>query len=218
MCLNLKIPEILKKKPEPEPEPEIMETSTEQVTIFKGHISENYFKEIYEKLRLVIHFTAGNMPGAENWLNFHTNKVNVPFIICRNGNINEYFDPKYWAYHTGVGLCRESIGIEIECWGGLDFDNGYFLPWTGDKSQAVSPERVLTTSLWRGKRYWEMLTFKQVISLDYLVKLMINDFSKIRTVCTHADINAEKTDYPPEYKQVYDIVNKYNNSILLKSG
>lgn len=178
------------------------------------NISNDFKKEIYTKKRIVYHFTAGLMPGAEVHLGMKDG-INVPYIICkRKGQINNYFHPKYWAYHTGVGLCKESIGIEIECWGNLDFIEGYFLPWTGKQSQAVSPERVLYLDKpFRGYSHFELLTDEQVDSVDWLTDMLLNEFPSIEILNTHADIRKTKLDFPPEYAQIYDIINKYNKVI-----
>lgn len=180
------------------------------------NISNDFKKEIYTKKRLVYHFTAGLMPGAEIHLGMKDG-INVPYIICKKkGQINNYFDPKYWAYHTGVGLCKESIGIEIECWGNLDFIEGYFLPWTGKRSQAVSPERVLHLEKpFRGYSHFELLTDEQVDSVDWLTDMLLNEFPSIEILNTHADIRKTKLDFPPEYSQVYDIIRKYHKLITV---
>lgn len=177
--------------------------------IIERHISNNYFRQLSNKIGLMIHGTAGNMPGAEEWLNFKTEKVNVPFILLRNGDINEYFKPKYWAYHTGVGKCRNYIPLEIENWVNLTLTDGYFLPWTKEKKQAVAPERVLTVNNFRGYEYFEMLTHKQLISLDQWFDYILDLFPCLIEFTTHAEVNQKKLDFPPDFFQVYDIINKY---------
>lgn len=183
------------------------------MNIVKRHISDNYFREITAKNMVVYHFTAGLMPGCEQWLNFQTKKVNVPYILCKDGTINEYFNPKYWAYHTGVGKCKNSIGLEIECWGNLSMVDGLFLPWTKKKNQAVSPERVLHTNLFHNFEWWEMLTHKQVIALADWTEFIIDEFP-IESLITHAEINYRKLDFPPDYNQVYDVIKEYEKKII----
>jgi hypothetical protein len=181
--------------------------------IVKRNISNDYFREVYLKELLVYHFTAGMMPGAENHLGL-PDKINVPYIICKDGQINEYFDSKYYAYHTGVGLCKESIGIEIECWGNLSEVDGLLLPWTMCKSQAVPKQNALRLDEpFRGFRWFELLTDEQVKSVDYLTELLVDKHPTLRKFKSHADIRKTKLDFPPDYDQIYNIIRKYNGII-----
>ena len=181
--------------------------------IVKRNISNDFSKEIYEKTMLVYHFTAGMMPGAETHLAL-PDKINVPYIVCKKDTINEYFDSKYWAYHTGVGLCKNSIGIEIECWGNLTEVEEWLLPWTKKKSQAVPKSNAMKLSKpFRGFSWFELLTDFQVEAIDYLTELLLDKHPTIDTLKTHADIRLTKLDFPPEYNQVYDVIRKYESII-----
>ncbi len=69
---------------------------------------------------IVLHFLAGYLNGI-SWLTREDYHVSVPFVIGRNGNIYELFDPdESWAYHLGNGtvggnetMSRQTIGIEL---------------------------------------------------------------------------------------------------------
>ena len=87
-----------------------------------------YEKEIYPKKQIVLHHTVsgdgitGDIKTWEQW-----RAVSTCIIIDRDGTINQLFSSKYWAYHLKAGnavLDQQSIGIELDSWGGLVIGNG----------------------------------------------------------------------------------------------
>lgn len=191
----------------------------------KRNISSDYIKEKTVKDLVVLHFTAGGtLVGAETEL-AKPDHINVPHIMDRDGQVYEYFNPRDgWAYHTGYKVyCRRSIGLEIVNWGALRLMFGLFLPWTEwnkderriDRRKAIPPERVCVCRDFRGFKYFEMLTSAQVVALpDYLDTLLEQDYP-LTNIITHAEINKNKLDFPPDFEQVYDVVREYNESILM---
>lgn len=94
--------------------------------IIKKHLSNGqYFPTPSEKSNIFLHHTAGmTAAGAWGWWEQTPDQIGVPYIIDRNGDIFECFDPKSWAYHLGVkGQAHDdekfSIGIEIVAAGHL---------------------------------------------------------------------------------------------------
>ena len=194
----------------------------------KKTLSFDFIREQTRKDLLVLHFTAGgSLAGAESQL-MKPDKINVPHIMDRDGKIYEYFDPKkYWAYHTGTkSFCRRSIGLEIVNWGPLKMMYGYFLPWTEwgkpkskvDLRRAVSPERVFTCKPFRGHIYFEMLTHKQHTALPDYIDTLLEQGYPLEQVMTHAEISKQKLDFPPDFVQVYDIVDEYNRAFVAGSA
>lgn len=195
------------------------------MNIVKKHITTDYFPSSKDIQRIIYHFTAGNMPGCETWLG-QPDKINVPYILQRDGQFNEYFDvSKFRAHHTGVGLSEESFGLEIENWGPLKMMWGYLMPWTEwgktketmDMRKAVSPERALfVKNGFRGIFWFELLTKAQEEVLGDWTRLMIDTYPTINRLQTHAEINSNKTDFPPTFKQVYDVIDAYTDYIARK--
>lgn len=194
------------------------------MNFIKKNLSFDYIKEKTVKDILLFHFTAGGtLVGAETEL-MKPDTINVPHIMDRDGQVYEYFDPmKYWAYNTGTkAYCRRVVALEIVNWGPLRLMYGYFLPWTEwdksaneiDKRRAVPPERVCICKTFRGYEYFEMLTPKQVVALpEYIDEIFARKFP-IKQLMTHAEISKQKTDFPPDFAQIYDIIKEYNEAVV----
>ena len=68
-----------------------------------------------KKDMIVLHYTGGgSLSGAEATL-AKKDYVNVHYAIDLNGDIIQYFDDKFWAYHTGTTKAdaKRSIGIGL---------------------------------------------------------------------------------------------------------
>ncbi|NJO59692.1 MAG: hypothetical protein HC836_15715 [Richelia sp. RM2_1_2] len=96
---------------------------------------KSFYPEAFAKKNIVLHHTAGWVvqKGTKDkasmnhvaWWNSRNNeisdtqgRVSTAFSIDYHGNIYQHFDPKFWAYHLGLGraknyLDKQSIGIEI---------------------------------------------------------------------------------------------------------
>jgi N-acetylmuramoyl-L-alanine amidase len=79
-----------------------------------------YFREVYPKERIVLHFTAGYLKGDLDTLTKPGYEVSVPFVVARDGTIYNLWTSKYWSYHLGKGaqggnelMSRSSVGIEL---------------------------------------------------------------------------------------------------------
>jgi hypothetical protein len=87
-----------------------------------------YEKEVHPKYQAVLHHTVsgdgitGDIKTWEKW-----RAVGTCVILDRDGGINQLFSSKYWAYHLKAGnstLDKQSIGVELDNWGGLFKGNG----------------------------------------------------------------------------------------------
>lgn len=93
--------------------------------------SDQYFQgeRSTAKKQIVLHHTVsgdnGGIGGDIKWWRDKGEKVATAFIISRDGGIYQLFNTDYWAWHLGLNdsrnkiLNKESIGIEIDSWGGL---------------------------------------------------------------------------------------------------
>jgi len=97
---------------------------------------KDYIPSETTKDLLVLHHTVGGTAlSTINFWKTDPNRIATAYVIERNGEIYEVFDPKYWAFHlglkgTGGAVDKRSIGIEIASEGGLThYDHG--MPWRG---------------------------------------------------------------------------------------
>ena len=83
-----------------------------------------YYQGIFTKKHIILHHTAGGSAASSiaGWA-ANPDHIATPYMIDRNGDIFECFDPKYWAYSLGVkgqtSLEKATIAIEISCYGSL---------------------------------------------------------------------------------------------------
>ena len=77
---------------------------------------------------ILLHYTAGRSAQSafDTWVQAH-NQVATAYVLDVDGTIYEMFDPKFWAFHLGVGTDnhrehKRSIGIEIVNPGVLKLD------------------------------------------------------------------------------------------------
>ena len=172
----------------------------------------DYIQGVSEKDTALSHYTAGGtLSGAIAELS-KPDTVNVCFMNDHNGDIVQLFPLKYWAYHTGVNnkpdrngnrkqWCKESWGIENVNWGQLTPQNGLYLPYTMETKKAVPAERVVWCKpfgTYQGG-YYEILTPKQIASLEWLIYEYLMVQSELLRSITHADINSNKRDFPPDF-------------------
>jgi N-acetyl-anhydromuramyl-L-alanine amidase AmpD len=148
--------------------------------------SVDYIRETTPKNLIVLHYTGGgSLAGAEAQLAIK-DYVNVHYAIDRDGQVYQYFDEKFWAYHTGTNLAdaKRSIGIEIVCWGQLHRIADALFTWTDKK---VVWDEVYHLKPFRGYEYFHRLTHAQETSVAALVADIMSRKAKIK-VCTHAQM------------------------------
>lgn len=144
--------------------------------------SREYNKAVYDKKQIVLHHTAsGNgVNGDINWWLKDKKRIGTCILIARDGTIHQVFSSKYWAYHLGengkdhvsLGLRyrrndMESIGIEIDSWGGLKKKGGDWVSYTG---KVVPKENVQEYhDGFRGYKAFEKYTPEQIESVRQLL-------------------------------------------------
>lgn len=162
--------------------------------------STDFFTTLHTKELVILHGTAGGSEvGAMATLDIK-DKIDVPFVIGRQGQIYQRFDPKYWAYHTGTAaICRKSIGIELVWWGWLDLVNDKFLTWT---KKEIPKSEVIELPEYMGKRFFHILTPEQIYSCYWLLLKLRSDIPTIQKVETHARYSKLRYDYPPGFPNI----------------
>lgn len=84
-----------------------------------------FIDEPTHKDLLVLHHTVGGSAlSSVEWWKRDPKRVGTAFIIDRDGQIYQCFDPNAWAYHLGLkgtngSVDKRSIGIELASEGGL---------------------------------------------------------------------------------------------------
>jgi len=111
-----------------------------------------YIKEQTDKKQIVIHHTVSGqgVSGDIAWWRQTADRVGTAIIVGWDGKIYQCFSSKYWAYHLGLKtannkkLNQETIGIEIDAWGGLIRTNRQWYPakWDGNLKQFVADTRI----------------------------------------------------------------------------
>ncbi len=141
---------------------------------FINYPQEQYFSspnDIYPKKQIVLHHTLsgpGTRGDIEYWLST-TKRIGTCVIIERNGNVDQLFNSRYWAWHIGAGnsmLEKHSIGIELDSWGQLRKYNNKFMTIYGntvDVPVQYYPEKF------RDEEYFEAYTIEQLKSLGELL-------------------------------------------------
>jgi N-acetyl-anhydromuramyl-L-alanine amidase AmpD len=128
--------------------------------IIQKQLPENqFYKTETPKNQIVLHHTVSG-PGIDGdfatWLN-SKERIATAIIVARDGKIYQTFPSKYWGHHLGITstflkdqgfndagtrnniLNQNSVGIEIDSWGGLIQENGkWYVPmWDTTKRKYV---------------------------------------------------------------------------------
>jgi N-acetyl-anhydromuramyl-L-alanine amidase AmpD len=136
----------------------LKELNKENNTISKLDLNEiivvdfpenQYVKEQTDKKQIVLHHTVSGqgVDGDISWWRKTVERIGTAIIIGWDGKIYQCFSSKYWAYHLGAGnsnLDKQSIGIEIDSWGGLVRFNRQWYPakWDENLKQNVANTNI----------------------------------------------------------------------------
>ena len=103
--------------------------------------NDQYFRDAQPKKQIILHHTVSGqgVNGDIAWWRSTADHVATAIIVDWKGDIYQCFGSKYWGYHLGLKtannkqLNKESIGIEIDAWGGLVRTNRLWYPAKWDK-------------------------------------------------------------------------------------
>lgn len=156
---------------------------------------EQYYREQTTKKQIVLHHTVSGqgVKGDLNWWLRTSSRVATHMIIDYTGKIYQCYSSKYWGHHIGVKnafikkmgtrvdnvtLNKQSIGIEIDAWGGLVRCNRQWYPakWDADKKKMVANLNVAPIQNvqvypegWRGFYGFEKYTNEQIEAIRKLL-------------------------------------------------
>jgi N-acetyl-anhydromuramyl-L-alanine amidase AmpD len=162
--------------------------------IVQVRLKENqYDQEEFPKKQIVLHHTVsnGNAKNVMAWWSKTPSRVGVAFIIDREGVIHQCFSSKHWAHHLGTKaknnkqLNQESIGIELCAWGSLKrgkITSSIKATFTSSFGTVVPNDEVVELEKpFRGSRYYQKYTDKQLKSLQILVNYLCETYKIPKT-------------------------------------
>jgi hypothetical protein len=171
---------------------------------------DQYYQGVFNKKYIFLHHTAGGSAASSiaGWA-ADPDHIATPYMIDRNGDIFEIFDPKYWAYSLGVkgqtSLEKATIAIEITSYGSLAIANKNHVPLPGKSpkykkgdfitytDKVIPADKVVKSGPFRpnvnpfakkpdadyNATCWEAYTPEQIAALQQLLPYLIDKFKII---------------------------------------
>jgi N-acetyl-anhydromuramyl-L-alanine amidase AmpD len=167
---------------------EFLAEITKVPRIIKRYLTNGqYLTTHHPKHAVFLHHTAGTTAqGAWSWWNQTPERIGTAYLIDRNGDIYECFDPRTWAFHLGVkgdddSQEKNSIGIEIVSAGRLlgDKNDTFFPLWPNRAGSRVMKAEEICRLNFRQNKAYHAYTDEQVIALCQLLGKLKVDFPGI---------------------------------------
>lgn len=175
----------------------------------------DWYDEQTKKDLIVIHGTAGlGYPGIDTTLD-KADKINVHYVILRDGTVIQRIPESAWAYHTGDrASSMRSIGIECECWVTAQKTGKKYFTLGYAKKREIPAAEIIELKPFRGVRHFHLLTPIQKAALHELIGILqrrygipniwhreVNSLptAQKKGVITHAVISEKRLDFPPDY-------------------
>jgi len=178
-----------------------------------------YYEQQTIKKQIVLHHTVsdGSADAVLNWWKNDGVRVATAYIVEKNGNIIEAFDPIYWSNHIGKGSTKQNnmstIGIEIVNEGWLTKNNNGDFKWFDNKNK-YKGSSIINYS-WRGQNHWANYTDEQINSVALLCSQLCElflipkqilgtfdynkEFFNYSGIVAHCNLRADKTDVSPAF-------------------
>jgi N-acetylmuramoyl-L-alanine amidase len=161
-----------------------------------------FYDEQFPKERIVLHYTAGFLPGDIDTLTTHNNHVSVPFVVARDGTIYNLWTSSRWSYHLGSGasggnemMSKKSVAIEISNIGWLAKNGNDFYDYT-NHVYCTSGETQYYTQVptYRDHRYYAAFTGAQYQSIIKLVRFLTKKYTIPRVFLPQSERYNRMTD------------------------
>jgi N-acetylmuramoyl-L-alanine amidase len=177
-----------------------------------------YYKEVAPKERIVLHYTAGYVKGDIGRLTTQGDRVSVPYVIARSGDIYRLWDDSNWAYHLGSGvpggnteMSKRSIAIEISNIGHL-IKSGQNLVTSYSQTDvycALTDTAFYTkvSTPYRGQTYFAAFTEAQYASVSKLLKYLLAKYPSIGRTLVNLPQRYEVMPSAPSFKGIMSHVN-----------
>lgn len=196
--------------------------------------SSQFIKQITNKDKIFIHFTAGG-PNAANVIKYWDSdepRIATAFVIDgESGQIFECFNPNYWSFHLGIkgtngALDKTSIGIEICAWGPLTKKGDKYFNYVN--GEVPESEVCKLNTPFRGFEYFHKYSDLQLKALENLLDYLLEEYNikmqknfdmswfdfnqelidkKHPGIWTHVNVRKDKSDSYPD-KRLLDLLNK----------
>ena len=157
--------------------------------------AKDYIESETPKDLIVLHHTVGGTAlSTINYWKTDPQRIATSYVIERDEEIFEVFDPKYWAFHlglkeTGGAVDKRSIGIEIASEGGLIQRDGKLYCFDVVSERTLFTQEYYDHGMpWRGYRFFDAYSDVQIKAIIGLVNILCEQF-KIprRTPANHFD-------------------------------
>jgi peptidoglycan hydrolase-like protein with peptidoglycan-binding domain len=173
---------------------------------------KNYYQTPQIKKAIVLHHTNGwtvvkgtkDRPSMNhfNWWKSTDIHVSTPYSIDYKGNIYEHFDPKFWAYHLGIGgakkyLDKQSIGIEITNEGYMTKSGDKFHWYSGPTAlqyNRPNDEPFYIKDGWRDYNWYAPYSKEQYESTLWLVNFLCDEYNIKKNVIPDNEYHPEILD------------------------
>jgi len=158
------------------------------MNIIKKHLNDSqYYKEEHPKTQIYLHHTVSStFHSTYMWWQETPDRVGTAYVVDKNGDIYETFNPEYWSWHLGLGKGayeKKSIGIELVCEGYLTKKGDQIYWLDGDaKYNGKFIERE-----WRDQKYWAIYPKAQFYATVELVQHLSKKFNIENNIITHYD-------------------------------
>ncbi|NLO70229.1 MAG: N-acetylmuramoyl-L-alanine amidase [Porphyromonadaceae bacterium] len=138
-----------------------------------------FFAEIFPKKQIVLHHTVSNPFSAKGDADYWAStpaRIATYGILDYNGSLTKCFNSNQWAHHLGVKgnnnlkLNQHSIGIELDCWGGLTLKDVKYINAYGKE---ISEKLEVVKMKWRGYEYFQAYSDVQIAVLGELLQLLM---------------------------------------------
>ena len=145
--------------------------------------TKDYIPAETPKDLIVLHHTVGGSAlSTINYWKTDPNRIATAYIIERNGEVFEVFDPKCWAFHLGLkgaggAVDKRSIGIEIASEGGLIQRDERLYCFDKVSDRTLFTQEYYDHGMpWRGYRFFDVYTDAQISAAIELINKLCEQF------------------------------------------
>ena len=203
-----------------------------------------YYHDIQDKKQIVLHHTVSNPMSATGDIGYWestSSRIATYIIIGYDGTINKCFKSNQWGHHLGIKqkqfkelgfedyrtrntlLNKETIGIEIDSWGGLTKKDGKFYNAYGGE---ISNDLDIVGVDWRGYKYFQKYSQEQIDALAELLPILMEAYNIPNTGLKNGDLDISMdalngiggiyshTNYRSDKSDIYpdrDLIQMLNN-------
>lgn len=172
---------------------------------------DQYYQDIFDKKQIVLHHTVSDplshSGDVYSWKN-DKGRIATYCVIGYDGSLNKCFPSNMWAHHIGmkevmlkqlkyddyltrnVLLNKHSIGIEIDCWGGLNLVDGKYINAYG---REISKDLDIVKCDWRGYKYFQKYSKAQIDAIGELLTILMKEYNIPKSGIVDGNLNTRKS-------------------------